>query len=293
GSDTGICRWAATSRLNTASHGRGVRSRPPRCARRGKRPRSWAMVAGGLRSLPSPSVRFASPRKLRPKLRPRSRQRFGRFPSECLISKEEREAGEGTENTGSTIAHALGDRGSRVQISPLRPSFPGRNNGCLHYLADASADFRDVEVDDLVGHVFHSIAFRNALLKDGCALEKGLWRRKESAQLGCERLDVAGWNERHVDAGDNLRDVADIGCNQGHLRGCGLEHDIGEGFSPRRHDDAAGSAKRGARRELSGKRDPRIEAESTSEPLEAALVRSLADDEGAAGKHRLMRGKRL
>src|SRR5262245_41009721 len=231
--------------------------------------------------------------KVEPKVEPAITRAIPAFRGE-VPKFQGKESMPGEQKTLETQQLSLwGTGGSRFQISPLRPSFPGRNNGCLHYLADASADFRDVEVDDLVGHVFHSIAFRNALLKDGCALEKGLWRRKESAQLGCERLDVAGWNERHVDAGDNLRDVADIGCNQGHLRGCGLEHDIGEGFSPRRHDDAAGPAKRGARRELSGKRDPRIEAESTSEPLEAALVRSLADDEGAAGKHRLMRGKRL
>src|SRR5262249_762062 len=143
-------------------------------------------------------------------------------------------------------------------------------------LAHAGANFRDIEVDDLVGHIFHGIAFGDALLKNGCAFEKGLWRRKESAQLGCERLDVAWWNERHVDAGDDFRDVSDIGCNQGHLCAGGLEHDVGKGFCSRWHHHTAGATKGGARRQLSGKRDPRIKTESAGLPPETALVRSSA-----------------
>src|SRR5262245_60620030 len=61
--------------------------------------------------------------KLHPKLHPRRRRRFGRFPSECVISRRASDV-ERVENTGNTIVLALGDRGSRVQISPLRPFLP-------------------------------------------------------------------------------------------------------------------------------------------------------------------------
>ena len=98
-----------------------------------------------------------------------------------------------------------------------------------------------------------------------------VWDRHRNARnWPASASTIAGRDERHVDAADDLGNAADIGGDQRHLRRGRLEHDIGKGLRARRHHHAAAAGKGAARRLRPGERDPAVEAEPARQPLQTA-----------------------